>query len=112
MKIDRQFIAALDSADGRGTAIVQGLVNLGHSLQLSVVGEGVETEAQARALHSIGCESAQGFFYGYPGPASQFLESEAWCPASSGRSTRRGDGEPACRRGSVRSRAGPGWPSI
>jgi diguanylate cyclase (GGDEF)-like protein len=75
MKIDRQFIAALESGDGRGSAIVQGLVNLGHSLQLSVVGEGVETEAQARALQSIGCESAQGFFYGYPGPASQFLDA-------------------------------------
>ena len=75
IKVDRQFIAALGSSDGRGTAIVQGLVNLGHSLQLSVVGEGVETEAQALALHSIGCESAQGFFYGYPGPASRFWEA-------------------------------------
>jgi diguanylate cyclase (GGDEF)-like protein len=75
IKIDRQFIEALNSSDGRGTAIVRGLVNLGHSLQLSVVGEGVETAEQARALHDIGCESAQGFFYGYPGPASQFLEA-------------------------------------
>jgi diguanylate cyclase (GGDEF)-like protein len=84
IKVDRQFIEALDSSDGRGTAIVQGLVNLGHSLQLSVVGEGVETADQARALHGIGCESAQGFFYGYPAPASQFWEAprEVQLPAA------------------------------
>jgi predicted signal transduction protein with EAL and GGDEF domain len=84
IKVDRQFIEALDSSDGRGTAIVQGLVNLGHSLQLSVVGEGVETADQARALHGIGCESAQGFFYGYPSPASQFWEAprEVQLPAA------------------------------
>ena len=50
IKIDRQFIEALNSGDGRGTAIVQGLVNLGHSLQLSVVGEGVETAEQAARI--------------------------------------------------------------
>ena len=75
IKVDRQFIEALNSSDGRGTAIVQGLVNLGHSLQLSVVGEGVETAEQARALHGIGCESAQGFFYGYPEPAARFWDA-------------------------------------
>jgi EAL domain-containing protein (putative c-di-GMP-specific phosphodiesterase class I) len=50
IKIDRRFITTLDSGDGRGPAIVQGLVNLGHSLNLTVVGEGVETADQARAL--------------------------------------------------------------
>jgi EAL domain-containing protein (putative c-di-GMP-specific phosphodiesterase class I) len=69
LKIDRRFIASLDSGDARGAAIVQGLVNLGHSLHLSVVGEGVETPDQARALRQIGCESVQGFLYGHPGPA-------------------------------------------
>ena len=84
IKVDRQFIEALGSSDGRGTAIVQGLVNLGHSLQLSVVGEGVETAEQARALHGIGCESAQGFFYGYPAPTSQLWEAarEVHLPAA------------------------------
>ncbi len=94
IKVDRQFIAALGSSDGRGTAIVQGLVNLGHSLQLSVVGEGVETEAQALALHSIGCESAQGFFYGYPGAGLAVLGGGGRGAAPRGGRARRGDGGP------------------
>ena len=75
IKIDRRFIATLDSDDCRGTAIVQGLVNLGHSLNLSVVGEGVETAEQASALQAIGCESVQGFFYGNPVPADEFWDT-------------------------------------
>jgi diguanylate cyclase (GGDEF)-like protein len=75
MKIDRRFIATLDSGDPRGAAIVQGLVNLGHSLDLSVVGEGVETAEQARALRAIGCESVQGFLYGHPGPADRLWDA-------------------------------------
>jgi diguanylate cyclase (GGDEF)-like protein len=75
MKIDRRFIASLDAGDTRGVAIVRGLVNLGHSLHLSVVGEGVETAEQARALRAIGCESVQGFLYGHPGPAELLWEA-------------------------------------
>jgi diguanylate cyclase (GGDEF)-like protein len=71
IKVDRRFITTLDSGDARGPAIVRGLVDLGHSLNLTVVGEGVETEEQARALREIGCESVQGYFYGYPGPADR-----------------------------------------
>jgi EAL domain-containing protein (putative c-di-GMP-specific phosphodiesterase class I) len=54
---------------------VQGLVNLGHSLNLTVVGEGVETADQASALRAIGCESVQGFFFGYPGPAERLWDA-------------------------------------
>jgi diguanylate cyclase (GGDEF)-like protein len=75
IKIDRRFITALDSGDPRGPAIVQGLVNLGHSLKLTVVGEGVETADQASALRALGCESVQGYFYGYPGPAERLWDT-------------------------------------
>jgi EAL domain-containing protein (putative c-di-GMP-specific phosphodiesterase class I) len=75
IKIDRRFIATLDSGDPRGAAIVEGLVNLGHSLDLSVVGEGVETTEQARTLRALGCESMQGFHYGHPGPAEQLWDA-------------------------------------
>jgi diguanylate cyclase (GGDEF)-like protein len=69
IKIDRRFVSMLDSGDSRSAAIVKGLVNLGHSLNLSVVAEGVETSEQAGALQAIGCESVQGYFYGYPVPS-------------------------------------------
>jgi diguanylate cyclase (GGDEF)-like protein len=68
LKIDRRFVATLDdSQDARGTAIVQGLLGLGHALGLSVVGEGVETADQASALREMGCELAQGYHFAYPG---------------------------------------------
>ena len=74
IKIDRRFVTTLDSGDGRGPAIVKGLVDLGHSLSLTVVGEGVETSEQARRLRAIGCESVQGFFYGKPGPPERLWD--------------------------------------
>jgi diguanylate cyclase (GGDEF)-like protein len=76
LKIDRRFVANLDdSDDDRGAAIVGGLIGLGQALGLSVVGEGVETEAQAGALRRMGCEHAQGYYFGYPGPAAHLWEA-------------------------------------
>lgn len=75
IKIDRRFVTTLDSGDDRGPAIVKGLVDLGHGLNLTVVGEGVETAEQARALRAIRCESVQGFFYGNPGPAERLWDA-------------------------------------
>ncbi|HEX3333333.1 MAG TPA: EAL domain-containing protein [Acidimicrobiales bacterium] len=83
IKVDRRFISTLDSGDTRGVAIVQGLVDLGHSLDLYVVAEGVETAEQARALHTIGCESVQGFFYGQPAPADTFWRRDESARADS-----------------------------
>lgn len=74
IKIDRRFVTTLDSGDDRGPAIVKGLVDLGHSLNLTVVGEGVETAEQARALRAIRCESVQGYFYSNPGPAERLWD--------------------------------------
>jgi EAL domain-containing protein (putative c-di-GMP-specific phosphodiesterase class I) len=39
-----------------------------------VVGEGVESAAQARALRDIGCDAMQGFFYGDPGPPERLWD--------------------------------------
>ena len=78
LKIDRRFVSTLDlRGDLRSTAIVRGLVSLGHSLGLSVVAEGVETKAQGDALRSLGCELAQGYFFGYPGTSAQLWSSVA-----------------------------------
>ncbi len=53
------------------------MISLGHSLGLSVVAEGVETGAQAAALFAMGCEFAQGYFYGFPGSSEQLWQLEA-----------------------------------
>jgi diguanylate cyclase (GGDEF)-like protein/PAS domain S-box-containing protein len=68
IKIDRTFIKELDqSADDR--AIVSAIIALSNSLQLSVVAEGVETEAQFALLRKKGSQFAQGYLFSRPLPA-------------------------------------------
>ena len=68
LKIDRSFVAGLDADDHDGT-IIQTVVDLAHTLGITVVAEGVETPAELRAVGSIGCDEAQGFLLGRPAPA-------------------------------------------
>jgi EAL domain-containing protein (putative c-di-GMP-specific phosphodiesterase class I) len=67
LKIDQSFVGALDS--GGSAAIVTAIVSMAHSLDLRVTAEGVETEEQLEHLRRLGCEYAQGFFFGRPAPA-------------------------------------------
>lgn len=64
LKIDRSFVTQLDKHANR--VIVRTIINLAHSLGLSVVAEGIETEAQYQALREMGCEFAQGFHFSRP----------------------------------------------
>jgi EAL domain-containing protein (putative c-di-GMP-specific phosphodiesterase class I) len=68
LKIDRSFVRDVES-DAHARAIVRALVQLANSLDLSVVGEGVETQAQAQYLSDEGCTVVQGFLYGKAMPA-------------------------------------------
>lgn len=65
LKIDRSFVWAIET-DETGEAIARGILTLGLHLGLEVVAEGVENEAQARLLRSMGCRFAQGFLYARP----------------------------------------------
>ncbi len=72
LKIAPEFVGALDSTSNpHGAVMVRALIALGHELRLSMVAEGVETPAQAAALRVIGCEFAQGYHLGHPGPREQ-----------------------------------------
>lgn len=62
LKIDRSFVKGLP-ADTRDAGIVAAIVNLGRALQLDVVAEGVETEAQRLFLRQAGCDQFQGFLF-------------------------------------------------
>jgi EAL domain-containing protein (putative c-di-GMP-specific phosphodiesterase class I) len=66
LKIDRSFVTLLDKHANR--VIVRTIVNLAHSLGLSVVAEGIETESQYLALREMGCEFAQGSHFSRPIP--------------------------------------------
>jgi diguanylate cyclase (GGDEF)-like protein/PAS domain S-box-containing protein len=65
VKIDRGFVAGLGSSP-EDEAIVRAIVQLGRTLGLSVIAEGVETEAQLARLKEIGCDQAQGFLLAFP----------------------------------------------
>ncbi len=72
LKIDRAFVAHIDSTASR-TSIAEMIVRLGQNLSMTVIAEGVETEAQATILQQMGCQEAQGFLYGRAMPAVEFL---------------------------------------
>ncbi len=65
VKIDRDFIASI-AEDHQSRLIIQAIVQMGHSLGLRVVVEGVETEAQESFLRAVGCRHVQGYRYGRP----------------------------------------------
>jgi EAL domain-containing protein (putative c-di-GMP-specific phosphodiesterase class I) len=65
LKIDRSFVLAMAVDDG-DRAIVRSTIELAHNLGLQVVAEGVEDELTARLLVELGCDRAQGYFFGRP----------------------------------------------
>lgn len=74
LKIDRAFVrdVAINADDA---AIVNVIINLGHTLQLSVIAEGVEDTSQLDSLIQKGCDNVQGYLFGRPMPAHQFASS-------------------------------------
>ena len=62
LKIDRSFVRGL-GRDPEDTAIVSAIVTLAHTLGLTVIAEGVETELQLRELRSLDCSLGQGFYW-------------------------------------------------
>jgi len=65
LKIDRSFVASMTNTR-ESRKIVAAIVGLGHSLGMSTVGEGIETEEQTDMLLWLGCELGQGWLYGRP----------------------------------------------
>ncbi len=89
LKIDQCFVRNM-SDDPNDAAIVRAIINLGHSLELAVTAEGVETERQAELLHDAGCDEVQGYLYGRAMSADRFVDfalsqSERFTPARESR---------------------------
>jgi diguanylate cyclase (GGDEF)-like protein len=70
LKMDRGFVSGIDT-DPRGAALVGSVVDLGRTLGMDVVAEGVETRAQAEVLARLGCTFLQGWLIGRPVPAAE-----------------------------------------
>jgi diguanylate cyclase (GGDEF)-like protein/PAS domain S-box-containing protein len=72
LKVDRTFVRDVDR-DPDDAAIVSSVIALARSMQLAVVAEGVETEAQRDLLLERGCTAMQGFLFCRPLPAGEFV---------------------------------------
>jgi predicted signal transduction protein with EAL and GGDEF domain len=75
VKIDRSFVSGLPWSAEKAS-IAAAILSLGQALELIVVAEGVETEAQALWLREHGCPIAQGYLFGRPQPETLF--ADAW----------------------------------
>jgi diguanylate cyclase (GGDEF)-like protein/PAS domain S-box-containing protein len=84
LKIDRSFINPLEFAC-RNLEIVQTILTLACNLGMTVIAEGVETEAQLEQLKNLNCSSAQGFYFAKPmcfEDIEKFLNEKATLPVA------------------------------
>jgi diguanylate cyclase (GGDEF)-like protein/PAS domain S-box-containing protein len=81
LKIDRSFINEMAS-NQNDAAIAKAIINLGHSLNLQVLAEGVENEFQRDFVLSHGCDFAQGYFYKPPDTPDKIFEFLKGLPQS------------------------------
>ncbi len=88
LKIDKTFVDNLDDDPG-DLAIAEAIINLGHSLDLDVIAEGVESEKQADVLLPKGCDEFQGYLFSKPLPADEFAK---WFSAQKTKAAKRQSG--------------------
>ena len=74
LKLDRAFVTDVDH-DERNASICRALIALGHGLDLRIIAEGVEDEAQLAWLREQGCDEAQGYLLGRPAPLEDVVAS-------------------------------------
>ncbi|MDH1262378.1 EAL domain-containing protein [Pseudomonas sp. GD03944] len=73
LKIDRSFVDGLPQGERDGQ-IARAIIAMAHSLDLAVIAEGVETQAQLEFLRAHGCDEVQGYLLGRPMPANLFAD--------------------------------------
>jgi EAL domain-containing protein (putative c-di-GMP-specific phosphodiesterase class I) len=71
IKIDRSFVARALQPNGEASAIIQAIVTLAHSLDMTTTAEGTETRAEFELCRALGCAQMQGYFFGRPMPPEE-----------------------------------------
>ncbi|MGH1352993.1 MAG: putative bifunctional diguanylate cyclase/phosphodiesterase [Methyloligellaceae bacterium] len=66
IKIDQSFVKALNKKDDEILTILKTIIDLGHSLNMKVTTEGIETREQLELLSNVGCDQLQGYLFGKP----------------------------------------------
>ena len=72
LKIDRSFVANCDT-DRMNAGLCETIIELSHRLGAKAVAEGIETAAELKALHRMGCDLGQGFLFARPMPRDHFV---------------------------------------
>ena len=73
IKLDRQFLLTAEQVPAH-IEVIRCIIQLAKKLGIGIIAEGVETPEQAQLLLSLGCNHAQGYLYGRPEPAENFLK--------------------------------------
>jgi diguanylate cyclase (GGDEF)-like protein/PAS domain S-box-containing protein len=89
LKIDKSFLRDITSENDNGT-LASAIISMAHSLKLTVIAEGVETNGQLAFLRAQGCDEMQGYLISHPVPAEIFtelLQMQACLPLPQGEQT-------------------------
>ncbi len=73
LKIDRSFVAKIEQSR-ESAAIANMIISLGNTLNMSIMAEGVETEAEFDCLKALGCHNYQGYYFSKPLPLEEFIK--------------------------------------
>lgn len=73
LKIDRSFIQTM-TENTKTLSLVKAIINMGHSLGLKIVAEGIETEGQTKMLEEINCDIGQGYYFNRPMPFEEICK--------------------------------------
>ncbi|RBM20530.1 histidine kinase [Prauserella sp. PE36] len=74
LKIDQSFVAGIGRpGKSEAEAIIRGIVTMAHSMGLTVIAEGVETDRQLEVLRELNCDQAQGYRFGRPVSAGELF---------------------------------------
>ncbi|MGD0882314.1 MAG: EAL domain-containing protein [Acidimicrobiales bacterium] len=71
IKVDQSFVARI--GDDGPEPVVRAIIEMSHAMDLTVIAEGVENELQRAVLSDMACDLVQGFYYGKPMPAADFV---------------------------------------